>query len=33
MIIDNENCTNVVNTTHVRKLNLNIIKHGKPYRL
>ena len=33
MITDNKSCTNVVNTTLIRKLNLNTIKHGKPYRL
>ena len=33
MIIDNESCTNVANTILVRKLNLNTIKHGNPYRL
>jgi len=33
MIINNESCTNVANTTLVRKLNLNTIKHGNPYRL
>jgi hypothetical protein len=33
VIIDNESCTNVANTTHVKKLNLNNIKHGKPYKL
>jgi sulfate adenylyltransferase subunit 1 (EFTu-like GTPase family) len=33
MIIDNESCTNVANTTLVRKLNLNTIKHENPNRL
>jgi hypothetical protein len=33
MIINNESCTNVANTTLVRKLNLNTIKHENPYRL
>lgn len=32
MVIDSRNCANVASTTFVRKLNLNIIKHEKPYR-
>jgi hypothetical protein len=33
VIIDSENYVNVANTTLVRKLNLDIIKHEKPYKL
>jgi len=33
MIIDDASYANVVNTTLVRKLNLNITKHHQPYRL
>jgi hypothetical protein len=31
MIIDNESCVNVASTILVRKLNLNTIKHERPY--
>ena len=33
MIIDGGNCANISSITLVRKLNLNIIKNHKPYRL
>jgi hypothetical protein len=33
MIIDGGSCANVASTTVVRKLNLNTMKHPKPYRL
>jgi Mg/Co/Ni transporter MgtE len=33
MIINGGNCANVASTTLVRKLNLNIIKQEKLYRL
>ena len=33
MIIDGGSCDNLASTTLVRKLNLNIVKHLKPYRL
>lgn len=33
MIIDDASYANIVNTTLVRKLNLNTTKHYKPYRL
>lgn len=33
MIIDGDSCANLTSTTLVRKLNLNIVKHFKPYRL
>jgi len=32
MIIDSGNCVNVGNTILVKKLNLNIVKHDKPYK-
>ena len=31
MIIDSGSCTNVASIIMVKKLNLNIIKHEKPY--
>jgi hypothetical protein len=33
MIIDGDNYVNVANNTLIRKLNLNIVKHPKSYRL
>lgn len=33
MIIENESCINVISVILVRKLNLNIINHERPYRL
>jgi len=32
MIIDSGNCVNVGSTILVKKLNLNIVKHDKPYK-
>lgn len=32
MIIDDMSCANIVNTTLFKKLNLNTIKHLRPYR-
>ena len=33
MIIDGGSCANITSTTFIRKLNLNIVKHPKSYRL
>jgi hypothetical protein len=33
MIIDGGSYTNIASTTFVRKLNLNTMKHPKPYKL
>jgi hypothetical protein len=33
MIINSDSCTNVASIIMVKKLNLNIIKHEKPYQL
>ena len=33
MIIDGGSCAYITKTTIIRKLNLNIVKHLKPYRL
>ncbi|RDY03764.1 hypothetical protein CR513_12625, partial [Mucuna pruriens] len=33
MIIDGGSCTNVASTTLVEKLNLQTIKHPRPYKL
>jgi hypothetical protein len=33
MIIDSGSCVNASSATLIRKLNLNTIKHEKPYRL
>jgi len=33
MIIDSESCDNVACTILVKKLNLNNVKHDRPYKL
>jgi hypothetical protein len=33
MIINNNSCTNITNTTLVRKLKLTTTKHATPYKL
>lgn len=33
MIIDSESCDNVTRTIFVKKLNLNNVKHDRPYKL
>jgi hypothetical protein len=33
MIIDSESCANIASIIIVKKLNLNIVKHDRPYKL